>query len=313
MALDPMPATKPVTTGGAGPRAPVDAFTAKVPIMGGVPEQQAELGVEAAEGQQQAAAAAEGKLGADAAASAEREAARQQADAAVYSGAVQNFQQSMDARAQKIATESDRAVAEATSKKYIDHWAEQSTGTKVRAAIASFLDGLATGRPSSRAQEWIDRDYGQQQAEMKRLWKVAEAKGAEGRDLEHLMEAGQRALATGYAARVEAVKREIDHEAAKRGTEMANVNAIKLKAEIDKNAAVRKQKIAEELREQVMTHTHKGLGLAGLQRKRLPDGSIIWKNPATGLWDPLVTGPVVPGHASQKSLVPTQPPPQVTP
>lgn len=293
------PTTKPVTSGGgAGPRAPVDSFTAKIPVQGGLPEQQAEIGVENAEAKQAEIAGAEGVAGIDAAKAAETATGLAAEEAKKYSQAVDQLQASMAPRMQRIAEEHDKATAEAASKKYENHWAEQSTGTKVLAAISSFLGGLATGQPVSRAQEWIDKDHEQQKMQMDRLWEVAKMKGADQDHLNALMESGLRHLEAGYNGRLEAVKREIDHQAAIKGTQQAFTNAAKLKADLEAKRAERIQKAAEDLRVTGMTHTVRQMDklLPQVQKKRLPDGTIIWRNPANGDWQPLakLNGPAPP-------------------
>lgn len=320
MAADPalsFPEDKPVTTGGGGARrAPVDSFTADIPAAGGVPEQQAQLGIDAADAQAREVATEQGNAGIAAAQTAEAGAGKLDAEAQKYRDELAAFEASQHDKMRAAADAYDAAVAEASSKKYENHWADQSTGTKVLAAISSFLGGFATGTPVSRAQEWIDKDHEQQKAQMERLWDVAKARGASAEHLSQLMEAGERSLAAGYAGRIEAVKREIDHQATTKGTEQAFVNADKLKSDLDAKVAANKLEEAKKLRIKAMSHTVKGLGLAGVKVKQLPDGSKWWKNPANAQWEPMLgqgggARAAPPPMPAAPAPAPVQPPPMV--
>ncbi len=283
-----MPISKPVTSGGAGPRPPVDSFATKIPGYGGVPAQQAAIALDNATTANAAATTDVAKAGVDVARAEEQGAALQVPLAEEYSAGVNNYMAASKMRRDKIATEADRALGEATAKHYVNHWQDQSTGTKVLAAISSFLGGFATGTPVSRAQEWIDRDYQNQKDEMARLWKVAEARGADRDHLEALEESGLRHLQNGYLAKIEAAKRQVDYEVKKKGTAQAVANGQKLITDLDMAAAKVKEQQAKDLDIQAMSHTRKGLGQQNIRTTKTRDGQTLWKNPIDGLWHPLL-------------------------
>ncbi len=314
-----MPISKPVTAGGAGPRPPVDSFATKIPGYGGIPAQQAAIGMDNANAAEAAATGNVAQAGVDVANAEAAGAASQVPLAEEYSAGVNNYMAASKMRRDKIATEADRALGEASSQHYVNHWQDQSTGTKVIAAISSFLGGFATGTPVSRAQEWIDRDYQNQKDEMARLWKVAEARGADRDHLEALEESGLRHLQNGYLAKIEAVKRQVDYEVKKKGTAQAVANGQKLKADLDVAAAKEKSAMAKDLEIQAMSHTRKGLGQQNIRTTKLPDGRTLWKNPINGLWEEMLhpapaapvqaAAPVMPAPAAAPVAPPAPPAP----
>jgi hypothetical protein len=301
------PATKPVTSGGGAAR-PEVTYSTKLPAMGGVPEQQAELATQQAEAG--LAAAQQGQADIDAAAAEQnaQNAAGLQAQAENHALDVQKLQDELGPRLKRISEEADKAIADASSRHYVNHWAQQSTGTKVLAAISSFLGGFATGRPVSRAQEWIDAEYAHQKAEMDALWRVAEARGAQREHLSAMMESAMRNLQAQYVARQEAVKAQIDQQVAARGTEQARVNGEKLKAEADMKAAARRAEMARGMEIQIMGHSMKALGARGLETRKLKDGRVVWKDPATGMWEEFIIpgrGPATtPKQEVERALAP---------
>lgn len=310
-----MPISKPVTTGGgAAARPPVDTYATKIPGYGGVPAQQADIALGNANQAEATAVGDIAQAGTDIAAATEAGAQQQVPLANEYSKAVGDFMGASKQRMDKIAAEADRASSEASSRHYVNHWQDQSTGTKVLAAISSFLGGFATGTPVSRAQEWIDRDYQNQKDEMARLWKVAEARGADRLHLEQLEESGLRHLQAGYLGKIEAVKRQVDYEMAKKGTAQARANGEKLKADLDIAAAKEKVAAAKELEIQAMSHSRKGLGQQQIRTTKLPDGRTLWRNPVNGLWEEMLHPTAAPAPVAVPAPVgapaaPAAPPP----
>lgn len=311
----PPPVSRPVITGGGG--AVRDSYTVKVPAGGGIPEQQAEIAVQNAEAQQKEIAKQTGELGIEQAKATEAGAQAIVPLAQDYAALVAKAEGEFGPKIQRAGDDFDKSFAEAASRKYVNHWADQSTGTKVLAAISSFLGGLATGTPVSRAQEWIDRDYMQQKEQMERLMKVAEAKGANRDHLVALEAATLKNLDAGYLGKIEAFKREVEHQAARIGTQQAQVNAQKLIADVDAAAAARKQKAAEDLRIQIVAHTINALRQKGIPVTKTADGRVVWKNPMTGMWDemlrPLQPTPAIAAPPPAAPVQPTQPPPVAAP
>ncbi len=307
----PPPTTATVPTGGG--RAPVtDSFAATIPGAGGIPEQQANIGLENEQAKQLELADKEGAAGIAKAQAEQRGAEAKIPIATAYSSAVKAAEDDFAPKLKKASDEYDAAQARASNFKYEDHWADQSTGTKVLASISSFLGGVATGNPVSRAQEWIDRDYNHQKEQGERLLKVAEMKGADQQHLLAIQESLLKNLNAGYLGKIEAVERQIDAEAKKQGTETAFVNAAKLKQDLRTAAAQKKVDDAKALRIQVMSHKFSEL------KKLFPEiktrtnratGQHFWLDPATGIFEEFLKPVASPAPV----VAPTQPPPQAVP
>lgn len=309
----PPPTAVPVTGGGKGP--PVDSFAASIP---GAPvaEQQANIAVQNAATGQAAASGAQQAATVGTAEAAEAGAAAAVPPAVDYAAAVKQAESEFAPKLKRAGDDYDAAQARASGFKYEDHWANQSFGTKVLAAISSFLGGLATGNPVNRAQEWIDRDYKMQQDEAARLLDIAKMRGADQNHLVELQAAVMKNLNTAYLGKIEAVKRQVDAEAAKKGTEMARANADKMKADLDAAAAAKKLDDAKQLHVQVVTHSWKQV------QKLLPPGSTrtvpatgqkFWRDPSTGLWEEFLKPAAAPVPAQppvQPGVAPAPPPAQ---
>src|SRR5262249_2269154 len=145
---------------------------------------------------------------------------------------------------------------------------------------------------------------------MARLWKVAEARGADREHLMHLEESGLRNLQVGYLAKIESVKQEVAMQAAKIGSQQAQANAGAAMAELDQKAADLQTQIAQSTHIQAMTHTRKSLEHVGVQTKKLPNGQVVWKNPGDGLWYDLLrpTPRLAPMPAAAPAPAPAAPP-----
>ncbi len=280
------PPTTSTTPGAAGKGPPVDSFSASIPGGGGIPEQQANIAADNAAVQQRQIAARAGQVGVDTAAADERGAAAALPLAEDFGSALQRTQDEFAPKLKRAADDYDRAQAEASNFKYEDHWADQSTGTKALAAISSFLGGLATGAPVNRVQEWIDRDFAHQKEQATRLLEVAKMRGADQEHLLGLQDAIMKNLNTAYLGKIEAVKRQVEAEAKKQGTEQARVNADKAVNDLDVAAAAKKQADAQQLHIQAVTHSLKALKALFPQLKTGKiNGTPVYKDPRTGLWE----------------------------
>ena len=303
------PPTTATVAGGAGKGPPVDSYAASVPLNP-VVEQQANIGADNAAAAERDIAVKQGQAGIDTAKVDEAGAAAAVPIAQDFSTALQRAQDDFAPKLKRAADDYDRAQAEASNFKYEDHWADQSTGTKVLAGISSFLGGLATGNPVSRAQEWIDRDYNHQKEQAERLIRVAELKGADQAHLVAMQDAIMKNLNTAYLGKIEAVKRQVEAEAKKQGTAQAQVNAQKLIADLDVTAAATKQKDAQAMHAQVVTHSMAKLKaqFPGLKTAKLKDGTPIYKDPRTGLWEEFLKPTPAPAPAAAAPAVPAAPP-----
>ncbi len=312
--VSPPPTTATVGAGGAkGP--PVDSYSATIPGAGGVPLQQANLGIENANAGELTNTVAAGKVGVDTAANVQKGAEALIPAATDYSAKVKAIEDEYPAKIKRAGDEYDRAMQEASDRKYENHWADQSTGTKVLAAISSFLGGLATGTPVNRAQEWIDRDYQMQKEQADHLLKVAEMKGASRQHLVELQGALMKNLAAGYEGKIEAVKRQVDAKAAALGTEQARVNADKLKSDLELAQAKERQESAKSIQIQVIAHTSKEKArlLKDVPKATLPDGTKLWRDPLTGTWKPFAKPIQAPSVATPPATASAQPAVAVAP
>ncbi len=298
------PPTTVTTPGGAGKGPPVDSFSASIPGEGGVPEQQANIAADNASAEQRAATVKQGEANINAAAADETAAAEYIPPANDFSQKLAEAQAEFAPKLKKAADDYDRAQSEASNFKYEDHWANQSTGTKAAAAVSSFLGGLATGNPVNRVQEWVDKDFDHQKAQAERLFEVARLRGADQEHLLALQDSVMKNLNAAYLGKIEAVKRQIEAEAKKQGTEQARVNAVKAIADLDAAAATKKQQDAQQLRVTAVTHSLASLKklFPQLKTAKLPGGIQVYKDPRTGLWEEFikptpaaVPAPVTPG------------------
>lgn len=335
----PPPADAPVKAPGGGKGPPVDSFATDIPVGGGVPAQQ--LGVQQGnlDTAQAGIAGDQGQVGTPGTLNAKGEmvggtpgvqgaqAVEQGAAAAVpvaqaEAADVGAIHKQMMDRYTRSLDEYDRAKKAAESAKYEDHWADQDTGTKVLAGISSFLGGYATGRPVNRAQEWIDRDHDQQKDQIDRLFKIAEQKGAEPQHLMELEQSAVRNIDAAYQAKLEAYKREVEHQAAKLGTQQAAVNARKLIADAEQAKLAHDTKALDAMGIHAVAHTLQSLGritknargnLTDMRVIRNPDGTSrkFYRNPLTGNWAEFIApGAPVPGMPVP---APVQPPAQAAP
>ena len=315
LAIAPAPTPTPAAGGG---HAPVDSYAATLPAGGPIPQQQANIAQSNLDTQQTGIAAqtgqnaVQGAQATEAGATAAVPVADQQAAevSAVHEEAKKRYAQSVD--------EYQKAQDRANNFKYEDHWAQQGFGTKVQAAISSFLGGFGTGRPVNRAQEWIDRDHQEQKDQLERLVKIAEIKGAEPQHLQELEQSAIRNIDAAYAPKMDALKRKVDAEAARIGTKQAFTNAEKLKADAEQAKLDHEQKARDAMGIHAVAHSLQKLGLGekdekgALKRLKLvktPDGVIhkVYRNPLTGLLSEIQ----LPTTAPTQAIASTQPPPQV--